>query len=238
MELFYSQDIQNDIVVFSAEESKHMIKVLRHNIHDNINVVDGRGSLFHCSIIDANPHSVRAQINSSQPNWNKRSYNLTMAVAPTKNNDRFENFVEKACEIGVDTIVPVISQHSQRRVYKRERAEKIALSAMKQSLKASLPVVTDAVDFNDFISKYKDTSAIKLIAHCMDSDKHSIVELLRDNKQDSYIILIGPEGDFNEKELNLALDAGFKPVHLGTSRLRTETAAILAVTSVYLANID
>jgi 16S rRNA (uracil1498-N3)-methyltransferase len=159
-----------------------------------------------------------------------------MAVCPTKNNDRYEWFAEKACEIGFDVLHPVIGEHSERRVLKTQRVEKILVSAAKQSLKAAVPVVNEPVSVKEFINDSKETQALKLIAYCFEDEKmprRSIKEALSYFQGEEIIILIGPEGDFSRQEAELAIEAGFIPVHLGESRLRTETAALTAVSAVY-----
>ena len=163
-----------------------------------------------------------------------------MAVCPTKNNDRFEWFVEKATELGVDVISPVIGERSERKVFKTERSRKIALSAMKQSLKAKLPMVEEPVSVRDFIMGHSDDSEVRMICYCFEgeAERRSIEDVLREIPADSRItVLIGPEGDFSPEEARLAVGNGFFPVHLGPSRLRTETAAVTAVTACYLRSL-
>ena len=166
-------------------------------------------------------------------------YSLTMAVCPTKNNDRFEWFVEKATELGVDVIAPVIGERSERKVFKTERSRKIALSAMKQSLKAKLPVIEEPVTVKDFIASAG--SGIKMICYCFEGEtlRRSVEDVLKGVPKGAKItIMIGPEGDFSPEEARQALENGFIPVHLGPSRLRTETAAVTAATAVYLHFIE
>ena len=167
------------------------------------------------------------------PEWGSHPYRLTVACCPTKNNERFEWFVEKATEVGVDRIVPVIGERSERKVYKTDRAARIALSATKQSLKARIPVIDEPLSVRSFIDSCKDSPAVKLIAYCFEDENHprrSIKDALSGKE---IVILIGPEGDFSPEEARHALDAGFIPVHLGSSRLRTETAAVTAAEAVY-----
>ncbi len=180
---------------------------------------------------------------NATPEWGTHPYNLTLAVCPTKNNERFEWFVEKAVELGVDRIVPLIGDHSERKVYKTERAKRIALSAAKQSLKAAVPEIAEPVSVRDFIRALSDsgtaTSGLRLIAYCFEGERPriSIKEALATVSgsslaQPDITVLIGPEGDFSPEEATLALEAGFLPIHLGSSRLRTETAALAAVAAV------
>ena len=236
MELFYSNDIEGGICRLDQDESGHCIKVLRHRCGDQINIIDGAGTLHRCKITADSHKSVEAMIIDSEENWGGHPYKLHMAVCPTKNNDRYEWFAEKACEIGFDVLHPVIGEHSERRVLKTQRVEKILVSAAKQSLKAAVPVVHEPVSVKEFINDSKETHALKLIAYCFEDEKmprRSIKEALGSFQGEEIIILIGPEGDFSRQEAELAMHAGFIPVHLGESRLRTETAALTAVSAVY-----
>ncbi|MEG0518245.1 MAG: RsmE family RNA methyltransferase [Bacteroidales bacterium] len=246
MELFYSDNFINGICTLNEEESKHCTKVLRHVVADVIHVIDGAGGLYECKIMECR-REVVCRVISSDQNWGCHSYHLTMAVAPTKNMDRYEWFLEKATEIGIDKIVPVIGEYSQRKIVKPERFCKILVSAAKQSLKAAIPLLAPEESVISFIKEHAQTSALKLIAYCGETQKESLQKVLLEYKDmqnktaalqnqlelPQIMILIGPEGDFSPKEVELAFEAGFKPIHLGTSRLRTETAAIAAVSCVY-----
>lgn len=239
MELFYSADIDGDLVRLDQDESGHCVRVLRHRTGDEVSVIDGRGNLYTCRLLDADPRSATARIESRTPGFGTHPYNLCIAVCPTKNTDRIEWFAEKATEIGVDTIAPVIGDHSERKVFKTDRIKRLVLSAAKQSLKGAVPEVLNPVSVKDFIES-SDNEALKLICYCFEGEKKriSIQEELQnhvDNK--NVFVLIGPEGDFSEDEVKMALKYGWKPVHLGPSRLRTETAALTAVTAVYLHNL-
>lgn len=225
------------IMSLKEDEAAHCVKVLRHREGDEINVIDGEGTLYHCRILSASPKSVEAGILDSVPDFGAHPYHLTMAVCPTKNLDRYEWFAEKATEIGVDVIVPVIGDRSERRVLKRERLERIVVSAAKQSLKGAVPQIRDSVSVKDFILGSTDIKGIKLICYCIDKEerRQSICDALDscpDNK--NVTVLIGPEGDFSTEEVDMALEHGWLPVSLGDSRLRTETAAVVAATAVYL----
>ena len=174
-------------------------------------------------------------------NWGSHPYRLHLAVCPTKNNDRYEWFAEKACEIGLDELSPVIGEHSERRVLKTARVEKILVSAAKQSLKASVPTVNEPVSVKEFIKENEGTDALKLIAYCFEDEnvpRRSIKEVLDGFDGTDVIVMIGPEGDFSQEEAVLALNAGFIPVHLGASRLRTETAAVTAASAAYFRYMD
>lgn len=248
MELFYSRDIEGGICRLDHDESGHCIKVLRHRAGDEISVIDGCGTLYRCRITSDSHKSVEAMVLSSEENWGGHPYRLHMAVCPTKNNDRYEWFAEKACEIGMDEVSPVIGEHSERRIFKTARIEKILVSAAKQSLKGAVPTVNEPVSVKEFIERHGasghdgvmpgevEASPLKLIAYCFEDEKaprRSIKEVLASYEGNEIIVLIGPEGDFSHAEAELALANGFIPVHLGDSRLRTETAALTAVASVY-----
>lgn len=239
MELFYSADIDGDLVRFDQDESGHCVRVLRHRTGDEVSVIDGRGNLYTCRLLDADPRSATARIESRTPGFGTHPYNLCIAVCPTKNTDRIEWFAEKATEIGVDTIAPVIGDHSERKVFKTDRIKRLVLSAAKQSLKGAVPEVLEAVSVKDFIES-SDNEALKLICYCFEGDCERISikeELLKNRDNKNVVVLIGPEGDFSESEVKMALERGWRPVHLGNSRLRTETAALTAVTAVYLNGI-
>lgn len=236
MELFYSNSIDGNVCKFSAEESGHCVRVLRHRVGDVVNVIDGRGGLYECRLTDDNPKAAEAVVESASYGWGGHPYRLVMAVCPTKNNDRYEWFAEKACEVGVDAIVPVIGEHSERRVFKADRINKILVSAMKQSLKSVLPDLGEQQSVEDFIRSMAKNEGLKLIAYCFEDEsvpRRSIREVLEAENKCDITVMIGPEGDFSEKEARLAIECGFIPVHLGTSRLRTETAALTAVEAVY-----
>ena len=237
MELFYSCEISGGICCLDKDESAHCAKVLRHRSGDEISVIDGCGTLYRCRITSDNPKAVEATVLSSEENWGGHDYKLHLAVCPTKNNDRYEWFAEKACEVGVDSISPVIGEHSERRIFKTARLEKILISAAKQSLKAAVPAVSEPISVKEYIRAHKDDeNTLKLIAYCFEDERvprRSIKEVLDNYSGTEIIVMIGPEGDFSKAEAELALECGFIPVHLGTSRLRTETAAVTAAEAAY-----
>lgn len=228
MQLFFAEDFTSPIYTLSEEESKHAIRVLRLKIGDHISITDGRGNLFSCEIIDDNPKRCSVRTVDCQEEFERREYKLTMAVAPTKNNDRFEWFLEKATEVGVDRIVPLECDHSERRSFKQERGEKVIVSALKQSLKAYLPQLDPVTEFKKLITEPFEGK--RLIAHCEpEMSKEGKIYLGNAiEKGDDVMILIGPEGDFSPEEINFALQNGFKEITLGRQRLRTETAAVVA----------
>lgn len=233
MQLFYNRDITENTTrfSFSKEESKHITKVLRKKEGDLLHITNGKGWLFVARILVADiKHCVADVVSATlQP---KRSYNLHLAVAPTKMNDRYEWFLEKATEIGIDTITPIICDRSERRHIKPERLDKIVQAAMKQSLICYLPKINAAAPFNEFIKQ--DLQGQGFIAHCENTDKKSLKQHLHPGKD--ITILIGPEGDFSVKEIQMAIQNSFIPVTLGERRLRTETAAIVACHSVAFVN--
>lgn len=235
MELFYSRDIDGGICRLDADESGHCVKVLRHRCGDEISVIDGYGTLYRCRMTSDSHKSVEAVVLEKTEGWGSHPYHLHMAVCPTKNNDRYEWFAEKACEIGFDRLSPVIGDHSERRILKTARVEKILISASKQSLKAAVPVVNEPMSVKEFIQNCGSMS-LRLIAYCFEDEnipRRSIKEVLSEYEGKDIVVLIGPEGDFSREEAEMALAAGFIPVHLGTSRLRTETAALTAAAAVY-----
>ncbi len=233
MQLFYNPDITETTTQFSfpKEESKHIVKVLRKNVGDTLHITNGNGWLFTAEITIPNINKCVAAVVSKKPQA-KRDYNVHLVVAPTKMNDRYEWFLEKATEIGIDSITPIICAHSERKIIKPERFEKILQSAMKQSLNCYLPKLNEAVSFKNFIKQ--DFDGDLFIAHCEESDRKSLKQELKKNQ--NITILIGPEGDFSVKEIEMALANNFIPVTLGGSRLRTETAAIVACHSVAFIN--
>ena len=234
MEIFYSSDIQGGLLRLDEEESAHCIRVLRHRAGDEISVIDGRGTLLRCTLLDADPRGATARIEERVNGFGAHPYRLTMAVCPTKNIDRYEWFAEKATEIGMDVLAPVIGERSERKVLKTERLERLVKSAAKQSLKGAIPKVCEPVSVKDFIASVPD-DAVKLICYCFEGEKRSVREVLSeaDGCSPEIYILIGPEGDFSPEEAEMALQRGWIPVTLGNSRLRTETAALVAVTQVY-----
>lgn len=237
MELFYSRDIDGGICRLDQDESGHCVKVLRHRSGDEISVIDGCGTLYRCRITSDSPKGVEAMILDCEEGWGRHPYRLHLAVCPTKNNDRFEWFAEKACEIGFDMLSPVFGDHSERKVLKTTRVEKILVSAAKQSLKAAVPAVNEPVSVKEFIKEAAgDSKSLKLIAYCFEDEgvpRRSIKDVLNSFEGTDITVMIGPEGDFSRAEAEAALAAGFIPVHLGESRLRTETAALTAAASVY-----
>ncbi len=232
MQLFYTPDIQGLNYRLNNEESKHCVKVLRLKEGDLVHLIDGRGSLYEAKITDANHKACALQIVGEIQKYGKRNFRITIAIAPTKNMDRLEWFLEKATEIGVDQIIPIICHHSERKEVKLERMEKVVVAAMKQSYKAYMPVLMEAMPFKELLKL--PFSGARFIAHCEEGEKKLLKNQI--NPKEDVMILIGPEGDFSKEEIDQAIAAGFVPVSLGESRLRTETAGVVACHTVHLMN--
>lgn len=235
MHIFYTPDltISEQSYQLNEEESKHCSRVLRLKKGDRINLVNGSGGFFLAEITDDNHKKTALSIITKENEFKKSDHYLHIAVAPTKNIDRIEWFLEKATEIGIQEISPIICERSERKDVKVDRLEKIMVSAMKQSLKAYLPKLNKALPFKDFI-RQNASAEHKFIAHCLPNQKQELADNF--NKNSQYLILIGPEGDFSEKEIEIALENGFLPITLGESRLRTETAALQACFEVNYLN--
>ncbi|MFI3328556.1 MAG: 16S rRNA (uracil(1498)-N(3))-methyltransferase [Rikenellaceae bacterium] len=241
MQLFYAPNFTSPLYTLPEDESKHCVRVLRLEVGATLHITDGRGTMFRCVVEDAHPKRCTVRVVEQTDNYDKLPYNLTIAVAPTKNTDRYEWFLEKATEVGVATITPIISAHSERKTLKHERELRVITSAMKQSLKAYHPTLDPLTTFADFIKKFSGDSAQKFIAHCNEPQakngvKANLSTLVK--KGGEIVVMIGPEGDFSPEEVKAALAAGFTEVALGTQRLRTETAALMAVSMVAINNME
>ncbi len=229
MYLFYNSEITDNQsqVTFDKNESRHIVKVLRKKEGDTIFITDGKGILFRCEILVANDKKCVVSVKEHFQKEPLRNYYLHIAIAPTKLNDRFEWFLEKATEIGIDEITPIICENSERKVLKLERMEKIIHSAAKQSLNYHFPILNPPTSFKKFIKL--PIKGQGFIAHCGNSKKRLIFDVWKPLKHTTF--LIGPEGDFSPKEIEMSLSNNYQPVSLGKSRLRTETAGIVAVHS-------
>lgn len=234
MQLFYAPDLTPPIYTLGEEESKHCVRVLRMGLGDTLHLTDGRGNLYRATIADPSPKHCTIEVVETTPDYGRLPYELTMAVAPTKNIDRFEWFLEKAVEVGVTRIVPLACDHSERRSINDERARRIIISAMKQSLKAYLPRLEPMTRFRDLVAATPETG--RFIAHCAPTDRPKEYLPRVVEKGAPTVILIGPEGDFSSEEINFALENRFSAVTLGDQRLRTETAAVAAVVMTSVAN--
>jgi 16S rRNA (uracil1498-N3)-methyltransferase len=233
MHISYTPDISSDHYMLSEEESKHCIKVLRLKKGDQINLIDGRGGFYLAEIIDDHHKKTLVKVVEKIIQV-KRSYKLHIAIAPTKNVDRLEWFLEKATEIGIDEVSFIECQYSERAVVKTERLNKIVTAAIKQSQQAYHPLLNEPLKFKEYLRNFKSNESDKYIAHCRNSKKHKFSRIYKSGKD--VIVLIGPEGDFSEEEVKLAEEAGFKSISLGENRLRTETAALVACHTVSLFN--
>ncbi|MBQ6237483.1 MAG: 16S rRNA (uracil(1498)-N(3))-methyltransferase [Bacteroidales bacterium] len=232
MQLFFSDDIESDICTLSDDESRHCIKVLRMAAGDELFLTDGRGTLCRCRILDAHPKACTVEVVERTRDYGRHSFFLHIAIAPTKNTARTEWFVEKAVEMGIDRISPIVCDHSERCVLKKERLDKIAVSAVKQSLKAYLPEIDPPTPVTELIDSPFDGQ--RFIAYCDGDHRTPLHSAYKPGS--NALILIGPEGDFSPSEVQRALSAGFIPVTLGSSRLRTETAALAATAFFNLSN--
>ena len=224
MSVYYTKNINEGEAILGEEESRHCIRVLRLNAGDPVRLVDGNGNLYEAVIQAADPRSCRLTITGRTTDHLKRDYYLHLAIAPTKSSERFEWFLEKATEIGVDEITPLICEHSERWKIRMDRSEKILISAMKQSGRASLPSLNEAVDFDDFVSVV--FKGNRLIAHCGEVPDAYAGKITAGTPD--WLILIGPEGDFSPGEILRATGAGFIKISLGNAVFRTETAGIVA----------
>lgn len=234
MILFYTKEIHGDYARFTEDEARHALQVLRKSAGDGISFVDGTGGWYEGIIEETGKRHFVAKITKREQRA-RRDFRLHMAIAPTKNNDRFEWFLEKATEFGIDEITPLRCEHSERTKLRNDRLEKILLAAAKQSLKASLPVLHELTDLKTFIKNFETTGeSARFITHCRDEN----LPHLKDNcpAGENVCILIGPEGDFSAGEIELANAAGFQSTSLGKARLRTETAGIAACLIVNLIN--
>jgi len=234
MQIFYTSGVTGSVASFSRDESGHCLRVLRMRKGDPINFTDGKGNLYEGVITGESHTMMEVSVNKVLKDYGRRSYRLHTAISPLKNNDRLEWFIEKAVEMGIDEITPLICSRTEKQRIKRDRLESLILSAMKQSVKAYLPVLNEPITVSDFLAG--ELSGVKLIAHCNGVPERKPVSAVVRRGADT-VILIGPEGDFTVEEVMMAVEAGFIPVHLGESRLRTETAGVAACCSVYLANI-
>lgn len=232
MNIFYSPDIADDKLILKPEESKHIIRVLRMQTGDIIHLTDGKGYFYDCEISDPNPRACSLSIIKKWKGDDRKDFYLHIAIAPTKNINRFEWFLEKSTEIGIDQITPIICEHSERKAVKPERLKKVLISAMKQSLKSQLPVLEPIANFSTFINQ--DFNGQKFIAFIDDGVNTELSKIYHPHK--NALILIGPEGGFSKDEVELAEAKSFIPVRLGRSRLRTETAGIMSCSTINILN--
>ncbi|NEU10342.1 16S rRNA (uracil(1498)-N(3))-methyltransferase [Flavihumibacter sp. R14] len=232
MHLFYTPDITADYYTLNEEESKHCVKVLRLQTAEQVFLLDGKGGFYTASILDPHPKRTLLKITEVKQGYGKRNHYLHIAIAPTKNIERTEWFLEKATEIGIDEVSLIIAERSERKEVKPERLKKVITSAVKQSVKAYHPVLNEPVTYKKFLQNRQQEH--RYIAHCMEDLKLSLKTDLQ--LHSSYLVMIGPEGDFSPSEVELALQEGFQAITLGNSRLRTETAALEACFEINFLN--
>lgn len=233
MQLFYTPEINNEYYTLNQEESRHCVKVLRLSEGSLLHLTNGAGALYKAEVVEANIKACKLKVIEKTEAYNKRNNYLHIAIAPTKNIDRFEWFLEKSTELGIDEITPLLCEHSERKIIKPERLERIIVAAMKQSLKAYKPKLNPLTSFNNFV-KSDFSNVNMLIAHC-EKDKKVLMQNAC-KPGDSVCVLIGPEGDFSKNEIDTAFSKGFQGISLGESRLRTETAGLAACHTVSLIN--
>ena len=233
MHIFYAPEISGNTFILDEKESRHSIRVLRMTFGTAVRLIDGRGNLYEGHISDADSRRCMISISDVKPDYEKRSYRLHIAISPLKNPERFEWFVEKSVEIGVDEITPLLCKNTEKQSVKQERINNIIISAMKQSIKAGKTIFNEPCTFDNFIAK--PLLSTNMIAHCSTStNRAGISEVYI--KNENAVVMIGPEGDFSNDEISSAVRSNFIPVHLGSSRLRTETAGVAACHSIYFMN--
>lgn len=233
MQVFYSTDISGNICRLDRYESVHCLKVLRMTEGSEVKIIDGRGNLYEGVIRKADPRACEITIMKVTENFESRGYRLHIAISPLKNPERLEWFVEKSVEIGIDEITPLICRNTEKTGIRAERLNNIIISAIKQSVKASRPLLNEPVSFGNFISK--EIPGVRMAATCSRNFERSKIDQVYGKGQNA-VILIGPEGDFSDEEVSEAVRKGYLPVHLGPGRLRTETAGIAACHSIYFIN--
>ncbi|MDX9782179.1 MAG: 16S rRNA (uracil(1498)-N(3))-methyltransferase [Bacteroidales bacterium] len=239
MELFFTTDIQGSSATLDEQESTHCLKVLRHKRGDKITFTDGAGGLYEAEISDVKGKLCKLNIISQSLKREERPYYLHIAVAPTKSLDRYEWFLEKAVEFGADRITPIIGDHSERKIFKHERGERVILSALKQSLKTNMPLLDETINLREFLKSdsVANFNGVKLIGHCNTGERSELttivdsIEPVEGKKR--VLILIGPEGDFSPEEVKMAIEKGFSDFTMGESRFRVETAAVAAISAMY-----
>jgi 16S rRNA (uracil1498-N3)-methyltransferase len=234
MNVFYCPNITANEALLSPEESTHCIRVLRLSKGENVLLIDGRGGLYEACITVPDPKQCKMEVLRPVDHGKNRNFSLHIAIAPTKQMDRFEWFTEKSVEIGIDTITPLLCQRSERRVLRTDRLHKLVLSTMKQAVVPKLPVINELTDLGSFLTAHKNSRGCRFIAHCSETERISLKSAVIPGSD--VIILIGPEGDFSPEEIKLATTGDFIPVTLGLNRLRTETAGVVACHTIHVLN--
>ncbi len=224
MHSFYSVHVEKEHILLDRTESSHAVRVLRLTTGDMVKILDGHGTIYTGEIEVPDPGRVKIRIKEEEQKISRASYYLHIAIAPTKSINRFEFFLEKAMESGVDEVTPLLCQHSERKRIRTDRLEKLLITAMKQSLQPFLPHLNPVISFSSFIQR--SFHGDRLIAHCCTHENKPERHLFNAITSDHILVLIGPEGDFSHEEINAALKKGYHPVSLGPARLRTETAGI------------
>jgi len=230
--LFYAPDIGGHIYSLNKDDSNHLVRVFRARKGDTVYLTDGKGTFYECIVTNPDPKKCEVEVSDKTSGKDERKFLLQIAIAPTKNISRFEWFLEKSTEIGIDVITPLLCDHSERKMTKPDRLTRVLIAAMKQSLKSYLPVLNELTGFNDFVKR--PFKGQKFIAYVNDHT-NELFDICRPDTDT--LVLIGPEGDFSKEEITEALDHGFIPVQLGPSRLRTETAGVVACHTVNLINL-
>jgi len=231
---FYSPDIDGHFYTLSKDDSNHLVRVLRIQKGEQVFVTNGKGLIFECIVTDPDPKNCQLEIVHQKDGDDRRNFILNIAIAPTKNINRFEWFLEKCTEIGIDDICPILTEHSERKIIKEERLNRVITAAVKQSLKSFHPELDTLTSFEDFINQ--PFQGQKFIAYVDANVKDELFTVCKPNTDT--LVLIGPEGDFSQEEIESAKEKGFKPVKLGPSRLRTETAGVVACHTVHLVNLS
>jgi 16S rRNA (uracil1498-N3)-methyltransferase len=233
MQLFFVPQITVGLVDLPPEEARHAVQVLRKRVGDTLDIVDGQGGWYQATIVETSKRSCTVQVEKIRQEEKRANYRLVMAVSPTKSNDRFEWFLEKATEIGVDVIIPLQCARTERPKIRHDRYEKVLVSAMKQSLQAWLPELRPFTRFDKVVEEFTAKHAA-FIGWCNEEVKSPLANNY--SASSDVLMLVGPEGDFTDAEVQLARDHGCQPVTLGPTRLRTETAAIVATQTIALIN--
>ncbi len=233
MQIFYAPDIGIGDYILDEKESGHCIRVLRMKSGDPVKAIDGKGNLYEAVIMNPDPKRCSLSVTGVTKDFEKRNYRLHIAISPLKNYERLEWFIEKSVEIGVDEITPLICANTEKPGIKRDRIRNLIISAMKQSLKSDLTVLNEPCSFADFTKR--DPGGIRMVAHCNSTVSREKISDTYSKGNDA-VVLIGPEGDFSPAEIHAAIERGFSSVHLGQSRLRSETAGVAACYSVYSIN--
>lgn len=234
MNIFYAPDIALPDITLSPEESAHCVRVLRLGAGEKVRVIDGNGGYYHAVIAVPDAKHCKLTVTGAIAIQAQRNYSIHIAIAPTKNMERFEWFIEKSVEIGIDTITPLLCHHSERRVLKTDRLERLIISTMKQAVIPKHPMLHELTGFKEFVTKQGKNDTDLFIAHCEETDRRKLSDVCRPGR--STLVLIGPEGDFSPDEIELAISKEFIPVTLGGNRLRTETAGVLVCSYISALN--